>query len=112
MPKNKIAPLAFLLGMFFSTTRVEAQLVTNKAVLQKASQEMARIETETYQKLVTLSKEKGWPMVLTGKKGSKALLVGIDAQGYPQYVTTYKNIISAAAIKTNLLWPGGSKGLN
>ena len=38
--------------------------------------------------------------------------MGVSRMGYPLYVTTNDNIISAATIGTNQLWPGGSTGLN
>ncbi|HEV2480954.1 MAG TPA: S8 family serine peptidase [Puia sp.] len=41
-----------------------------------------------------------------------AYLRGINGQGFPYYVTTTDNIISAATIRTTSLWPGGSTGLS
>src|SRR5258706_2954095 len=51
-------------------------------------------------------------MVKRDKHGNIAILVGVDDFGMPQYLTTENNIIAAATIGTNTLWPGGSTGLN
>ena len=66
---------------------------------------MQRILTQT-------ALQKGWPLTIRNKKGRLAYLRGIDGQGLPYYVTTTDNIISAATIRTNTLWQGGSTGLN
>jgi len=91
---------------------VKGQVSTNSSILRKASQEASLKEKDLANKLLILSRQKGWPLTITNKKGSRALLVGIDSKGYPLYVSSNDNIISAATIKTNLLWPGGSTGLN
>jgi hypothetical protein len=56
--------------------------------------------------------QKGWPLVMRGKKGQNAYLRGVDKTGRPVYTTTVDNIISAATIRTNKLWPGGPTGLS
>ena len=53
-----------------------------------------------------------WPLFITLKNGNRAVLYGLRCKGMPLYVTTNNNIISAATIGTNQLWPGGSTGLN
>jgi hypothetical protein len=103
---------AFLLLFVLSGPTAQAQVTTNQAALQKASQQLAA-EHLTMQRILTQTAlQKGWPLTIRSKKGRLAYLRGIDGQGLPFYVTTTDNIISAATIRTNTLWPGGSTGLN
>ncbi len=111
MTKHKFVPLA-ILTLSIVSIHAKAQLTTNTAALQKASI-AARIEEKNLQiRLLSLARQKGWPMTMTNKQGRRSFLVGVDAKGYPLYVGVNDNIISAATIRTNLLWPGGSTGLN
>jgi hypothetical protein len=108
MNKSRIPSLylfVFLLIFVFSGLTASAQL-------QKTSQQLAAQYRSFHQILLQTAKEKGWPLTLRGKKGRLAYLRGINSQGLPYYVTTTDNIISAATIRTNTLWPGGSTGLN
>jgi hypothetical protein len=93
-------------------SQVTAQMKTNTDVLEKASQLTAQKEIARYNQLQTLARQNGWPTVLKGKRGRIAILRDVNAQGIPIYITTLDNIISAATIRTNLLWPGGSTGLS
>jgi Subtilase family/GEVED domain/Secretion system C-terminal sorting domain len=111
MTKIKFVLLALFLLQLIGKT-VDAQLVTNKAVLERAGLETAQREKNDLAKLLTVAKQKGWPLTITGKQGRRAYLMGMDYRGYPLYVGTNDNIISAATIRTNQLWPGGSTGLN
>ena len=91
---------------------IQAQLKTNPSVLKRAQKEMENEEKTIHEKLLKLSIQKGWNMVITGKNGKKALLVGVDSAGYPLYISTFSNAAAAATIKTSQLWPGGRTGLN
>lgn len=102
----------FLLGIvLFNLDHVTAQVNTEVRLLNKASVQRAEEENITFKKLLQLSRQKGWKMMTTTKNGGIIILSGIDPLGYPLYISTDNNIISAASIKTNLLWPGGSTGL-
>jgi Subtilase family/GEVED domain/Secretion system C-terminal sorting domain len=101
---------AFLLLFTGLTSR--AQLVTNQAILQKASQQSDQQHSALQRLLNNTARQKGWPLIFRNKKGRMAYLRGIDTKGFPVYVITNDNIISAATIGTNKLWPGGSTGLN
>ncbi|HEX3933327.1 MAG TPA: S8 family serine peptidase, partial [Puia sp.] len=105
--------LSFLLLLFvFFGLTASAQQQTNTQALQKTSQQLAA-QYQSFRKiLLQTAKEKGWPLTLRNKKGRLAYLRGISSQGFPYYVTTTDNIISAATIRTTSLWPGGSTGLN
>ena len=111
MTKNKFVPL-LTLTLIITSTQVKAQLTTNTAALQRASVIMSLQEKDTYRKLLSLSRQKGWPLSFRNKKNQNFVLNGVDARGYPLYVGVNDNIISAATIRTNSLWPGGSTGLN
>lgn len=115
MNKSRIPSLylsVFLLLFVFSGLTAGAQTQTNTQALQKTSQQLAA-QYQSFRKiLLQTAKEKGWPLTLRNKKGRLAYLRGINSQGFPYYVTTTDNIISAATIRTTSLWPGGSTGLN
>jgi Subtilase family/GEVED domain/Secretion system C-terminal sorting domain/Ig-like domain CHU_C associated len=103
---------SLLLLLVLSGLYSQAQTVTNSAALQSASQTLGRQHAALQQMLVSTANAKGWPLVLRGKNRRMAYLRGINAKGFPVYVTTTDNIISAATIRTNQLWAGGSLGLN
>lgn len=92
--------------------RLDAQVITNKAAMQKASQDRALKEAAFQKVLTTTALQKGWPLTLRTKKGRLGYLRGINQKGLPYYVTTTENIISAATIRTNKLWSGGGDGLS
>lgn len=89
-----------------------AQTKTNTAILKQAAVQQAGKEKLLKQQLQVLAKEKGWELVIRGKKGYTAVLVGVDDAGMPLYLATENNIVAAATIGTNKLWPGGATGLN
>ena len=89
-----------------------AQLTTNTAVLQRDGLERAREDKANRQTLLSMARQKGWLLRRKTANGGVMLLVGVDPRGFPIYFTTNDNIISAATIKTNLIQPGGSSGLN
>ncbi|MHA4846744.1 S8 family serine peptidase [Flavitalea antarctica] len=108
---SRILTLGLILVSVVST-HVNAQTKTNRSILEKASTETALQEQKDYLRLKTIAAQKSWPMLTKGKKGSVARLVGIDPAGNPLYITTLDNLDGAATIRTNLLWPGASTGLN
>ena len=109
MPK-KFVPLVLL--YFFIFSRVPAQIKTNVEALRLAATRSAAQYKDMATRLLRLSKQNGWPLYVSLKHGNRAILYGIDPGGKPLYVATNDNIISAATIGTNQLWPGGSTGLN
>jgi hypothetical protein len=114
---NKSRVPSLLLTLFFilfmiSGLTLRAQITTNTAVLQKASQQRSADNKAMQQLLTRTALQHGWPLTLRDKKGHKAYLKGIDSRGFPYYITTVDNIISAATIGTSHLWPGGNTNLN
>lgn len=113
MSQTRTLPIfIFVFLLLLTNLTTNAQIVTNKAVLQQAGNERARADASMRHILLSLAKQKNWPLTLRGRNGRLAYLMSVDAKGFPRYVTTNDNIISAATIHTNLLWPGGSTGLN
>jgi hypothetical protein len=109
MIRKKFVPLVLLALTFFSTVR--SQVKTNISVLREAALRSDRQYQEMSSRLSALAKQKGWPTYITLKSGNRAVLYGLSPKGMPLYVSTNDNIISAATIGTNQLWPGGSSGL-
>ncbi|MDX2047528.1 MAG: S8 family serine peptidase [Chitinophagaceae bacterium] len=89
-----------------------AQTITRSDILKNAAVIQAQKEKTDFQQLMKLVEEKKWPMTIKGKNGRIAVLSGTDPMGYPLYVATISTIRSAATIRTNQLWAGGSTGLN
>jgi len=110
MIPKKLIPLIFIALTVFS--RTSAQVKTNIPALRQAAAQSALRHQETVQRLQRLAKQNNWPLFISLKNGNRAVLYGIDPGGRPLYVATNDNIISAATIGTNQLWPGGSTGLN
>ncbi|MET0393198.1 MAG: S8 family serine peptidase, partial [Chitinophagaceae bacterium] len=90
----------------------QSQTKTNLAVLKDAAVQQAEKEKLLVTRLQTVAREKGWPLVMKRPNGGTAILTGIDEFGLPLYTSADNNIIAAATIGTNKLWPGGSSGLN
>lgn len=91
---------------------VSAQTKTNTAILERASIVQAQKEKQLKDRIVALAKEKNWDLVVKRPKGGYAVLTDIDGFGNPVYTATDNNILAAATIGTNKLYPGGGLGLS
>jgi Subtilase family/GEVED domain/Ig-like domain CHU_C associated/Secretion system C-terminal sorting domain len=111
MIKSRILPLFFSVWLLLTGELARAQRLTNTPALQEAARDIGKRQKDLHVRLLGLSRQNGWPLTLRNMKGRMAYLRGIDAGGAPIYITTDENIISAATIRTNQLWPGGSTGL-
>jgi hypothetical protein len=107
---KKFVPAILVAISFFSTAR--SQVITNISALRELSARADIQHREMRDRLNRLAKQNGWPLTKNLKNGGQALLVGLSQRGFPLYVATNNNIISAATIGTSQLWPGGSTGLN
>jgi hypothetical protein len=107
---KKFVPLILVALSFFSSAH--SQVKTNISALREASLRSGAAYQEMYTRLMRTARQKGWPLFISLKKGNQAVLYGINHKGFPLYVTTNDNIISAATIGTTQLWPGGNTGLN
>ena len=110
MIRKKFVPLLLVALTLFSTAR--SQVKTNLNALRDAAVRSETQYQEMNSRLMKLANQRGWPLFKTIKNGARAELYGLDPKGFPLYVVTNDNIISAATIGTNQLWPGGSTGLN
>src|SRR6187402_260171 len=106
---RSVFPLVIL---FLSVLFTQAQVTTDRAVLQHASQMKATQERDIRRMVLSLAAQHGWPLTLKSRTGRLAYLRGLSRTGHPIYITTNDNIVSAATIRTTSLWPGGSTGLN
>ncbi len=111
VPSLLLLPILLILSVLSGLTSRAQVAATNTAVLQKASQDRTTQNTALQQILTRTALQKGWPLSFRDKKGRLAYLRGINSAGLPYYITTVDNIISAATIRTNQLWPGGKTGL-
>ncbi|SDX13643.1 Por secretion system C-terminal sorting domain-containing protein [Hydrobacter penzbergensis] len=109
MLKKSMLCLALMMGI---VTIGLAQVSTNNKILEQAARGYRILEDDGYTRALSMAKQKGWPLVITGKNGAKAVLVGVDAFNYPKYYITNNNTIAAATTRANQLWPGGASGLN
>ena len=107
---KKFVPLFLVVLALFSTAR--SQVITNTAALRSGALRSQAQYQEMSARLASLAKQRGWPLTIKLKMGNLAVLYGLSPKGLPLYVSTNDNIISAATIGTNQLWPGGSTGLN
>src|ERR1700712_1903034 len=107
---KKFVPSVLVAICFFSTGH--SQVITNIAALREASVRADIHNRQMNERLNLLARQNGWPLTKTFKNGNHAVLMGLSQKGYPIYVTTNNNVISAATIGTSQLWPGGSTGLN
>ncbi len=96
----------------FTGTAIQAQTVTNTTILKEAAVTFKLRSNANYTRAMILAKEKNWPLSFTSKKGSLAVLVGVDEFDKPKYYITNNNAIAAATSRANQLWPGGRTGLN
>lgn len=110
MQTTRFHALLVMITLSLSFTAA-SQTVTQTDVLKRAAAVEADKQKILIEKLQSLARQKGWEMVMPRPNGGIAVLTGIDELGYPIYTTTYNNIVAAATIGTNTLWPGGSLGL-
>ena len=107
---KKLVPLVVAAISLISTAR--SQVKTNINALREGAIHADLHYQEMSSRLSRLAKQRGWPLFITLKNGNRATIYGLSAKGMPLYVATNDNIISAATIGTNQLWPGGGTGLN
>lgn len=104
----------FLLLFACTNTFAQQRLVSseNKAKLDAIS---AKANTEhqlNKQKALSFAQKRGWIVRRRTKSGGVVALQGINKNGFPIFLITHDNIISAATTNTNAVQPGGALGLN
>ena len=112
MQKNKVFIATVFLLLCNTLLNAQKQTIPQIRELEKISIDQRIIETQRYEKAMSLAAKKGWRLTIADDKGNIAQLVGVDELGFPMYVATQSNVIAASTIGTNKLWTGGSSGLN
>lgn len=104
----------FILLFFAADGSAQQVLVTGTAqkALNALSQQKNALYNSSHQKALALAPAHGWITRKRLKNGGIISLQGLNALGFPVYIKTNDNIISAATTQTNTVQPGGSLGLN
>lgn len=103
-----------LLFVFVGDAFGQHQLVTDakKKALHDLSLQKNAIFASSHQQALAQAALHGWQVRTKTKDGGIKLLQGLNSKGFPVYLKTYDNIISAATTQTNAVQPGGTLGLN
>ncbi len=112
VPSLLLLPAALSIFVLLGPAARAQVPTTNIPNLQRTVRDLQLKSLAGQQQLTQTALQKGWPLVISGKKGHNLYLHGIDGFGKPVYVTTVDNIISAATIRTNQLWTGGALNLS
>lgn len=112
VPSLLLLPVAL---SFFVLAGLTSRAQVQPTDINKVKQDVQALEPlhrAQQQQLTLTALRKGWPLVISSKKGHNLYLHGIDQTGRPVYIATVDNIISAATVRTSQLWAGGSTGLS
>ena len=103
-----------LLFIFTGDAFGQHQLVTDakKKALHDLSIKKNALYASSHQQALDQAAIHGWKIRTKTKNGGIKSLQGLNSKGFPIYLKTYDNIISAATTQTNAIQPGGSLGLN
>ncbi|HWD90426.1 MAG TPA: S8 family serine peptidase [Mucilaginibacter sp.] len=83
-----------------------------KLVLQALALKAKADYDTSHQKALALARKYNWTIRRKTKGGGIMALEGVDKNGFPHYLITHENIISAVTTNTNAVQPGGALGLN
>jgi hypothetical protein len=115
MRRSYAATFTVFILLFFAAT-VSAQQVlvndTGKKALNALSVRRNALYHTLHQRALALAPTHGWTIRKRLKNGGIISLQGVNDLGFPVYIKTNDNIISAATTQTNSVQPGGSLGLN
>jgi hypothetical protein len=114
-----IKPYALLVIFFLlllTSGKVLAQRILVSDKQQKNLNDLSAEFNSKYQlnkvQAQSMAKKFNWPVSRKSVNGEILLLQGVTPLGFPVYLRTHNNTISAASTSTNLVQPGGSLGLN
>jgi len=114
--KQRYAALIIGVLLLFSAGRAFCQQVlvsdVNKKELNDFSAKLNASYLKGQQQARSLAQSHGWVIQRKTKNGGMVSLQGVNTLGFPIYLITDNNIISAATTGTNTVQPGGSLGLN
>lgn len=105
---------AFMLLLFAAQVSAQQVLVndTAKRTLKALSAQKNTLYNISHQKALSLAPAHGWMVRKRLKSGGIISLQGVNSFGFPVYIKTNDNMISAATTQTNTVQPGGSLKLN
>ncbi|GAB2695112.1 hypothetical protein GCM10027037_18460 [Mucilaginibacter koreensis] len=111
---RRISLLSFLGVCIAAVVYAQKPLVTaeNRRALNEISAQANTLHQADQQKAIALAKQHGWVLKRKSRQGKVISLQQVTPLGFPVYVQTYNNTISAATTGTNSVQPGGSLGLN
>ncbi|SFT23360.1 S8 family serine peptidase [Mucilaginibacter polytrichastri] len=115
MNKPRFALIVCLVScLLFNRAWAQQALVseTKKAELSALSQQYSQQYQAGKLQLQSLAAKHNWKLTNKRKDGGITVLHAISKLGFPIYVKTDNNVISAATTRTNLVQPGGSLNLN
>jgi hypothetical protein len=115
MRKNYPAIITCSLLLFFAAGAFAQHTLVTDAKKQELGDFSAKTNTlylTAHQKALALAASHKWLIRSKTKTGEYISLQQLNALGFPLYLKTNDNIISAATTQTNTVQPGGSLGLN
>ena len=102
--------LLFFAGEAFSQQPLVSEF--NKKELKELASKSNTLYVQGRQQALLLAQSHGWVIRRKTKNGGLMVLQGLNKRGFPIYLITDDNIISAATTGTNTVQPGGVLGLN
>jgi hypothetical protein len=115
MRKLYAAIFSVFVLLFFAADVSAQQALTSdtaKKALNILSAQKNALYNISHQKALSLAPTHGWAIRKRLKNGGIISLQGINSLGFPVFIKTNDNIISAATTQTNTVQPGGALGLN
>ncbi|RKR81688.1 putative secreted protein (Por secretion system target) [Mucilaginibacter gracilis] len=114
---RKLYPRIFLFFVFvlLSNVALPQQILTDAFKAKELVGLSASLNTSnaaSRKKAYDMARKKGWITFKVKPDGTTISLQGVDASGFPIYLTTYSNVIAAATTRTNTVQPGGTLDLN
>src|SRR5579872_3258935 len=114
--KKRYAALIIGVLLFFITGEAYSQQIPVSQAKKKELEALAAKAKADYatsrQRAVALAPGHNWVISRKTKGGGVVALQGVNKNGFPIYLITHENIISAATTNTTAVQPGGSLGLN
>ncbi len=114
MNKRYVIAIATVILLIFNVEAFAQQVApfSNKKELEAIATKANVLYLKSNKDAIVLAKRNGWFVTRKTKKGAVITLQGVNKNGFPIYLTTDNNIISAATTGTNVVQPGGVLGLN
>jgi hypothetical protein len=113
-PYTAICVCILLLCTAVQTFAQQQPLVSEarRAALANFSAQYKNTYSASYKQAMALAASKGWQVQRRTKNGNLISLQGLNKMGFPVYLITHNNAISAATTSTNAVQPGGALGLS